>query len=237
MKGVCDKYGALFIYDEIMCGTGRTGKMHAWQHDGVVPDIQVMGKGLGAGVQPVAAMLCNRRVADAISASSGFAHGHTYDNHPVVCAVGNAVLNIIQGLLSNIEAQGRLLGSLLREGLEDHPNVGDIRGKGLLWGVSYHMSQFLTGLTRTIDKTYPEQGHENPLRRQPPDTGASTPTRYHLLFINWTKWLTGWQRSRHTTSIYTLVVVVFMIKVVATSRSCPNIRAPKPIFERLRGAR
>jgi len=78
MKEVCDEYGALLIYDKIMCGAGRTGKMHAWQHNGVVPDIEVMGKALGAGLQPIAATLCNKHVVDAISAGLGyFAHGHT----------------------------------------------------------------------------------------------------------------------------------------------------------------
>jgi adenosylmethionine-8-amino-7-oxononanoate aminotransferase len=140
MKEVCDEYGALLIYDEIMCGAGRTGTMHAWQQYCVVPDIEVMGKALGAGVQPIAAMLCNQRVVNAISAGSGsFAHGHTYENHAIVCAVGNEVLSIIRGLLPNIEAQGQRLGSLLLEGLREHPNVGDIRGMGLFWGVSHNI--------------------------------------------------------------------------------------------------
>jgi adenosylmethionine-8-amino-7-oxononanoate aminotransferase len=94
--------------------------------------LAAIGKALGAGVQPIAATLCNQRVVNAISAGSGyFAHGHTYENHAIVCAVGNEVLNIIRGLIPNIEAQGQLLGSLLREGLEKHPNVGNIRGMGL----------------------------------------------------------------------------------------------------------
>jgi adenosylmethionine-8-amino-7-oxononanoate aminotransferase len=169
VKEVCSKYGALLVYDEIMCGAGRTGKMHAWQHNGVVPDIKVMGKGLGAGVQPIAAMLCNQRVFDAISAGSGFSHGHTYENHAAICAAGNAVLDIIQGLLPNIEAQERLLGSLLREVLEGHPNVGDIRGIGMFWGVSHNNSSFCTGLICVADSTSTRQGHENPLRQQPSD--------------------------------------------------------------------
>jgi adenosylmethionine-8-amino-7-oxononanoate aminotransferase len=171
MKEVCDEYGALLIYDEIMCGSGRTGKMHAWQQYGVVPDIEVMGKALGAGLQPIAAMLCNKRVVDAISAGLGyFAHGHTYENHAIVCAVGNEVLSIIRGLLANIEAQGRLLGLLLREGLEEHPNVGDIRGMGLFWGVSHEIRSVFTGLTCVVDSTSTGQGHKNSLRKQPSDT-------------------------------------------------------------------
>jgi adenosylmethionine-8-amino-7-oxononanoate aminotransferase len=138
MKEVCDSFGALLIFDETMCGAGRTGTMHAWQHYGVVPDIEIMGKALGAGVQPIAATLFTQRVLATISAGSGyFVHGHTYENHPIVCAVGNKVLNMIRDLLPNIEAQGRLLGSLLREGLQGHPNVGEIRGVGLFYGVSH----------------------------------------------------------------------------------------------------
>jgi adenosylmethionine-8-amino-7-oxononanoate aminotransferase len=98
----------------------------------MVPDIQVIGKGLGAGVQLIAAILCNQCVVNTISAGLGyFSHSHTYKNHAIVCDISNEVLNIIRGLLANIEAQGRLLGSLLRKGLEEHPNVGDIRRIGL----------------------------------------------------------------------------------------------------------
>ncbi|KAH7061865.1 pyridoxal phosphate-dependent transferase [Paraphoma chrysanthemicola] len=136
MRDVCDQFGALLIFDEIMCGAGRTGKLHAWQHYGVAPDIQTMGKSLGAGVQPIAAMMCNKRVDEVISAGSGsFVHGHTYEGHPIVCAVGNVVLNTIRRLQPNIEAQGRLLGVLVREGLKEHPNIGDVRGIGLFWAI------------------------------------------------------------------------------------------------------
>jgi adenosylmethionine-8-amino-7-oxononanoate aminotransferase len=91
-----------------------------------------MGKALEAGLQPIAAMLYNKRIINAISAGLGyFAHSHTYENHAIVYTVGNEVLSIIRGLLTNIEAQGRLLGLLLRKGLEEHPNIGDIRRIGL----------------------------------------------------------------------------------------------------------
>ena len=138
MRYVCDKHGALFILDEIMCGIGRTGTLHAWEQEGVVPDIQVVGKGLGAGIVPIAAMLCNRRVVDVLRNGSGsFTHGYTYQNHPVVCAAGLEVLKIIHNekLLSNVRQLGPLLGSLLYESLKHHPNVGDIRGRGFFWGV------------------------------------------------------------------------------------------------------
>jgi adenosylmethionine-8-amino-7-oxononanoate aminotransferase len=138
MRNVCDEYGALLVFDEVMCGTGRTGTMHAWQHYGVAPDIQTMGKGLGAGVQPISALLYNQRVVDALQRGSGsFAHGHTYQNHAVICRVGHAVLRIVQGLLENIIRQGQLLNNLLHEELESHPNVGNIRGRGLCRGVGH----------------------------------------------------------------------------------------------------
>lgn len=139
MKHVCEKHGALFILDEIMCGIGRTGTLHAWEQEDVVPDIQTIGKGLGAGVLPIAAMLCNLRVTNVLRNGSGsFAHGYTYQNHPVVCAAALEVLKIIHDdkLLENVESLGPLLESLLLANLSGHPYVGNIRGRGLFWGVS-----------------------------------------------------------------------------------------------------
>ncbi|OTA60351.1 aminotransferase, class III [Hypoxylon sp. EC38] len=138
MKAVCDKYGALFILDEVMCGMGRTGTLHAWEQEGVIPDIQAIGKGLGGGYQPVSAMLASRKVVRAMEAKSAtFTHGHTYMDHPVVCAAALKVQQIIQrdNLLPNVQAQGKYLEKLLRNKLQNHPNVGDIRGRGLFWGV------------------------------------------------------------------------------------------------------
>lgn len=139
MKEVCDKYGALLILDEIMCGIGRTGRMHAWQHEGVAPDIQTIGKGIGGGYAPVAGILINKRVVEALNKGTGaFSHGQTYQGHPVGCAAALEVQKVLndENLFANVRKQGAILEELLKKSLGDHPHVGDIRGKGLFWGVS-----------------------------------------------------------------------------------------------------
>ncbi|OTB08440.1 hypothetical protein M426DRAFT_19106 [Hypoxylon sp. CI-4A] len=140
MKAVCDKYGALLVLDEVMCGMGRTGTLHAWQQEGVMPDIQAVGKGLGGGYLPASAILASRKIVQAMEAKgAAFTHGHTYMDHPVVCASALKVQQIIErdNLLSNAQAQGRHLEELLRAKLQNHPNVGDIRGRGLFWGIEF----------------------------------------------------------------------------------------------------
>lgn len=140
VQQVCHEHGALLILDEVMCGMGRTGTLHAWEQEGVVPDLQTVGKGLGGGYQPAAALLVGERVARVMEASGKtFTHGHTYQNHPVVAAAALKVQQIIkeENLLANVGAQGRHLESLLRQRLGDHPNVGDIRGRGLFWAVEF----------------------------------------------------------------------------------------------------
>ncbi|VUC30121.1 unnamed protein product [Clonostachys rosea] len=146
MKAVCDKYGALLILDEVMSGMGRTGTLHAWQQEGVVPDIQTLAKGLGGGYAPIAGMLINHRVADALKSGTGanisasaFSHGHTYQGHPVSCAAALEVQRIIKedNLLTNVKERGELLTSLLHKHLDDHPYVGNIRGRGLFWGTKH----------------------------------------------------------------------------------------------------
>ncbi|KAH9900549.1 aminotransferase, class III [Xylariomycetidae sp. FL2044] len=140
MKAVCDRYGALLVLDEVMCGMGRTGSLHAWEQEGVRPDIQAVGKGLAAGYQPVSAILVSKPIVDVMEAGGlAFTHGHTYQDHPVGCAAALEVQQLIQeaDLLSNVRAQGRHLEALLRARLADHPHVGDIRGRGLFWGVEF----------------------------------------------------------------------------------------------------
>lgn len=139
MKAVCDKYGALLILDEVMSGMGRTGTMHAWEQEGVAPDLQTIGKGLGGGYAPISGVLINEKVVDALDKGTGaFRHGHTYQGHPMSCAAALAVQKYIKkhNLLDNVRARGAQLEKLLRDGLSPHPNVGNIRGKGLFWGVS-----------------------------------------------------------------------------------------------------
>ena len=140
MKSVCDKYGALLILDEIMSGMGRTGTLHAWEQEGVVPDIQTIGKGLGGGYQPVSAVLVGRRILDQMEkCGAAFNNGHTYQDFPVAAAAALKVQEIIQerNLLANVVAQGEFLSRRLKERLGGHPNVADIRGRGLFWGVEF----------------------------------------------------------------------------------------------------
>jgi adenosylmethionine-8-amino-7-oxononanoate aminotransferase len=140
MKKVCVKYGVLFILDEVMCGMGRTGYLHAWQEENVVPDLQVVGKGLAGGYQAISAVLVNHRVANAFLNGSGtgvFSHGHTFQNFPQACAAGLAVQKIIQdeGLVKRVKSKGNYLQQKLMKDLGHHPHVGNIRGKGFLQGV------------------------------------------------------------------------------------------------------
>ncbi|KAI1809859.1 exocyst complex protein exo70 [Poronia punctata] len=140
MREVCDKYGALLILDEVMCGMGRSGTFHAWEQDNTAPDIQTIGKCLGGGYQPIAGLLAGNRVVDALEQGSGvFVHGHTYQGHPVTCAAALEVQRIIreERLIDNVSKMGNLLSTRLKELLGSHPNVGDIRGRGLFWGIEF----------------------------------------------------------------------------------------------------
>lgn len=138
IREICDRYGVLLILDEVMCGMGRTGTMHACEQEGVSPDILVVAKGLGAGYVPLGAVLCSHRVYDAFKRGSGaFMHGHTFVGHPVACAAALAVQRFVRDekLLENIRARGRELRAGIEVALKDHPNVGDIRGRGLFHAI------------------------------------------------------------------------------------------------------
>lgn len=138
IREICDKYGVLLILDEVMCGMGRTGHLFACTGDGVRPDILTIAKGLGAGYQPIGAMMCSGQIYDAIADGSGFfQHGHTYIGHPVAAAAGLAVVSemLDQDLMPRIKALGGMLETALHDRLGQHAHVGDIRGRGLFWGV------------------------------------------------------------------------------------------------------
>lgn len=140
MKDVCDKYGALLILDEVMSGMGRCGYLHAWEDEGVVPDLQTLGKGLGAGFAPVAAMMVGHKVTNVLNHGSGvFSHGQTYQGHPIACAAALAVNKILRQteMMPRVRESGARLEKALKDGLRDHPYVGDIRGKGLFWGIEF----------------------------------------------------------------------------------------------------
>ena len=138
IREICDRHGILLILDEVMCGMGRTGTLFACEQDGIAPDLLTMAKGLGAGYQPIGAVLVSRRLYDAFRAGSGFfQHGHTYMAHPAACAASVAVLDAIEnrGLLANVRERGAELRSALEDRFGQHPHVGDIRGRGLFLGL------------------------------------------------------------------------------------------------------
>jgi adenosylmethionine-8-amino-7-oxononanoate aminotransferase len=135
VREVCDRHGVLLLADEVMCGLGRTGTMHAIAQEGVAPDLIAVAKGLGGGYQPVGAVLAASRIVDALRRGSGaFQHSHTYVGHPVAAAAALAVQKIIRRdrLVEAVRERGNLLMRLLRERFADRPAVGDIRGRGLL---------------------------------------------------------------------------------------------------------
>jgi adenosylmethionine-8-amino-7-oxononanoate aminotransferase len=138
VREVCDRHGVLLILDEVMCGMGRTGTLHACEQEGVVPDLMTIAKGLGGGYQPIGAVLAQRRIVDAMSAGTGFfQHGHTYLGHPVACAAALAVQKVIERdrLLAQVRARGASLAARLAARFGEHPHVGDVRGRGLFFGV------------------------------------------------------------------------------------------------------
>jgi len=140
VRQLCDRHGILLILDEVMCGMGRTGTLHACEQEGVAPDLLTVAKGLGGGYQPIGAVLAQRQLVDAFRQGSGlFQHGHTYLGHAVACAAALAVQRVIQrdGLLAQVRERGRTLQGLLHDAFGAHPHVGDIRGRGLFWGVEF----------------------------------------------------------------------------------------------------
>jgi len=140
VREVCDRYGVLLILDEVMCGMGRCGTLHACEAEGVTPDLLVVAKGLGGGYQPIGAVLAQGRIVDAMRRGSGFfQHGHTYLGHAVACAAALAVQQVIErdGLLAQVRSRGAWLMDRLREQFGEHPHVGDIRGRGLFIGLEF----------------------------------------------------------------------------------------------------
>ncbi|HTN28701.1 MAG TPA: aspartate aminotransferase family protein [Burkholderiales bacterium] len=138
VREVCDRYGVLLILDEVMCGMGRCGSLWAFEAEGIIPDLVTIAKGLGAGYQPVGAVVVTKKVYDAITSGSGFfQHGHTYLGHAAACAGALAVQERLHndGLLARVNPLGALFEKKLRAAFGSHSNVGDIRGRGLFWGV------------------------------------------------------------------------------------------------------
>jgi adenosylmethionine-8-amino-7-oxononanoate aminotransferase len=138
IREICDRHGILLILDEVMCGMGRTGTLHACEQEGVAPDLMAIAKGLGGGYQPVGAVLIGQKVIDAIAAGTGFfQHGHTYIGHPVACAAALAVQQVMarDKLIERCARQGRRLREELDEAFREYPYVGEVRGRGLFQAI------------------------------------------------------------------------------------------------------
>jgi adenosylmethionine-8-amino-7-oxononanoate aminotransferase len=140
IREICDRHDVLFIADEIMCGMGRTGSLFACEQEGVVPDLITVAKGLGGGYQPVGGVLAHGKVMQPIEAGSkALANGHTYMGHAVASAAALAVQRVIEeeNLVERVRVLGKGLGERLRARFGEHPNVGDIRGRGLFWAIEF----------------------------------------------------------------------------------------------------
>ena len=138
IRQICDRYKILLILDEVMCGMGRTGRWFASEHYDVIPDIMTMGKGLSSGAIALSAVGVQSKHFEIIRSECGaFVHGGTFTHHPVASAAGVAVIGIMEreNLVERAANIGRFLGSQLTDRLYEHPNVVDIRGLGMMWGI------------------------------------------------------------------------------------------------------
>jgi adenosylmethionine-8-amino-7-oxononanoate aminotransferase len=138
VRAVCDRHEVLVIADEVMCGAGRCGTWRALEHDGVVPDIMAVGKGLAGGYIPLAATILRKQLGDTILSEQGsFLTGHTYSGHTTACAAGLAVQRLIEreSLVSRVRTRGEALRRELQDALKRFEEVGDVRGRGFLIGI------------------------------------------------------------------------------------------------------
>lgn len=134
IREICDEFGILLIYDEVMTGAGRTGKFLACEHWGIKPDIISLSKGFAAGYAPLGAMVADRKIVDAVLGNGGFLHGFTYAGNPLACATGLAVVTELleKDIISNGARMGDLIKTRLGSLMDRFPFIGDVRGKGLL---------------------------------------------------------------------------------------------------------
>jgi adenosylmethionine-8-amino-7-oxononanoate aminotransferase len=143
LRDLCDRHNVLLIFDEIITGIGRTGRMFAAETFGVTPDVLIMAKGLSSGYAPLSAVICRQPIAQAfwgpISDNPGFVEGHTFEGNPISCAAGIAVLREIleRDLLANARAQGQRLRQRLEDLKQKYAVIGDLRGKGLFQGIEF----------------------------------------------------------------------------------------------------
>lgn len=133
-REICEEYGVLLIYDEVMTGAGRTGKFLAAEHWGITPDIVALSKGFGAGYAPLGAIVASSRIVEPVLDAGGFQHGFTYAGNPLACSAGLAVLEELeeQNLIENAARMGDVLKSRLEGLMSRYQFIGDVRGKGLL---------------------------------------------------------------------------------------------------------
>ena len=137
---IARRHGILLIYDEVMTGAGRTGRYCAHQHwPEAEVDILALSKGLGAGYAPLGAVACRDEMAEAVLDAGSFPHGFSYAGNPLGCAVGLAVLEVLEDedLMARATERGARLSEGLRALMGRHEMIGDVRGKGLLWGVEF----------------------------------------------------------------------------------------------------
>jgi len=131
LRQICDKHGILLVFDEVQSGMGRTGRMFAWQHEGVQPDILCLAKGIASGL-PLCAVLASDQVMSWLPGS----HASTFGGNPVACAAAHATLDLLQGgLVDNAARTGDALRRMLVDAVGDHPHVADVRGRGLMLAV------------------------------------------------------------------------------------------------------
>jgi adenosylmethionine-8-amino-7-oxononanoate aminotransferase len=138
VREICDRHGILLLLDEVMCGMGRTGTLHACEQEGISPDLMAIAKGLGGGYAPIGAVLASGTIVETIGRGSGlFQHGHTYIGHPLACAAALAVQRIIRRdvLLAKVREQGAHLSDRLTQRFGNHANIGDVRGRGLFQAI------------------------------------------------------------------------------------------------------
>lgn len=134
IREICDEFGVVLIYDEVMTGAGRTGKFLAAEHWGITPDIVALSKGFGAGYAPLGAIVASARMVEPVLNAGGFAHGFTYAGNPLACSAGLAVLEEMedQNLVENAAQMGVVLMRELHALMDRYPFIGNVRGKGLL---------------------------------------------------------------------------------------------------------
>jgi taurine---2-oxoglutarate transaminase len=136
IREVCDRHDILLIFDEVMAGFGRTGAWFACDHWGVVPDILCVAKGLNSGYVPLGAMVVSQPIADWLE-DHLFPGGMTYAGHPLACATGVESIRVYleDDIVGHAAAMGELLSTLLTELADRHPSIGDVRGRGLFFGI------------------------------------------------------------------------------------------------------